>query len=43
MRGTAAGEPDRDLIWEDRTITLKLLFDPEHHLEERILKEQFVP
>ncbi|HEX2529377.1 MAG TPA: NAD kinase [Geminicoccus sp.] len=30
-------------IWEDRTITLKLLFDPEHHLEERILKEQFVP
>jgi NAD+ kinase len=30
-------------IWEDRSITLKLLFDPEHHLEERILKEQFVP
>jgi NAD+ kinase len=30
-------------IWEDREITLTLLFDPEHNLEERILKEQFVP
>jgi NAD+ kinase len=30
-------------IWEDRDITLTLLFDPEHNLEERILKEQFVP
>ena len=30
-------------IWEDRGITLTLLFDPEHNLEERILKEQFVP
>lgn len=30
-------------IWEDRTISLRLLFDPEHNLEERILKEQFVP
>ena len=30
-------------IWEDRSIELRLLFDPEHHLEERILKEQFVP
>ena len=30
-------------IWEDQSIQLKLLFDPEHHLEERILKEQFVP
>ena len=30
-------------IWEDRAITLTLLFDPEHNLEERILKEQFVP
>ena len=29
-------------IWEDRDITLTLLFDPEHNLEERILKEQFV-
>ena len=30
-------------IWEDRAISLRLLFDPEHNLEERILKEQFVP
>ncbi len=30
-------------ITEDRDITLTLLFDPEHNLEERILKEQFAP
>jgi NAD+ kinase len=30
-------------VWEDRGIALTLLFDPEHNLEERILKEQFVP
>jgi NAD+ kinase len=30
-------------VWEDRDITLTLLFDPEHNMEERILKEQFVP
>jgi NAD+ kinase len=30
-------------IWEDRDLSLRLLFDPEHNLEERILKEQFVP
>jgi NAD+ kinase len=30
-------------VWEDRGITLTLLFDPEHNMEERILKEQFVP
>jgi NAD+ kinase len=30
-------------VWEERAITLTLLFDPEHNLEERILKEQFVP
>ena len=29
-------------IREDRAITLNLLFDPEHHLEERILREQFM-
>lgn len=28
-------------IEESRQIGLKLLFDPEHHLEERILQEQF--
>ena len=30
-------------VWVDGSITLTLLFDPEHNLEERILKEQFVP
>ena len=28
-------------VREDRSVTLKLLFDPEHNLEERILSEQF--
>ena len=28
-------------IWEDRAVAATLLFDPEHNLEERILKEQF--
>jgi NAD+ kinase len=30
-------------VREDDTIALKLLFDPEHDLEERIIKEQFLP
>lgn len=30
-------------VREDRSITLTLLFDPEHNLEERILMEQFLP
>ncbi len=30
-------------VWEDRSNSLTLLFDPEHDLEERILNEQFVP
>lgn len=30
-------------IWEDRAERFRLLFDPEHNLEERILKEQFIP
>jgi len=30
-------------IYEDRDIALRLLFDPEHNLEERILNEQFQP
>lgn len=30
-------------IFEDRSINLTLLFDPEHALEERVLKEQFTP
>jgi NAD+ kinase len=30
-------------VWEDTERSLTLLFDPEHNLEERILKEQFIP
>ncbi|HLI10738.1 MAG TPA: NAD kinase [Alphaproteobacteria bacterium] len=30
-------------VIEDRSVGLTLLFDPEHNLEERILKEQFTP
>jgi NAD+ kinase len=30
-------------VRQDRGISLTLLFDPEHNLEERILNEQFVP
>ncbi|MDX1711646.1 MAG: NAD kinase [Rhodovibrionaceae bacterium] len=30
-------------LHEDRSVALALLFDPEHNLEERILREQFLP
>ncbi len=30
-------------VREDRSVSLTLLFDPEHNLEERVLKEQFAP
>ncbi len=30
-------------ITQDSTTQVKLLFDPEHDLEERIIKEQFTP
>ncbi|MBT7757618.1 MAG: NAD kinase, partial [Rhodospirillaceae bacterium] len=30
-------------VVEDREAELRLLFDPEHNLEERILNEQFIP
>jgi NAD+ kinase len=30
-------------VWEDHSLHCRLLFDPEHNLEERILKEQFIP
>jgi NAD+ kinase len=37
----------RDVTWvevrEDRERQMRLLFDPEHNLEDRILNEQFVP
>ena len=29
-------------VFEDRDVTLKLMFDPEHSLEDRILDEQFL-
>jgi NAD+ kinase len=29
-------------VYEDRGVKMTLLFDPEHGLEERILKEQFI-
>ena len=29
-------------IYEDRNISIPILFDPEHNLEERILAEQFL-
>ena len=31
------------VVEETRDVTLRLLFDPEHNLEERILNEQFIP
>lgn len=30
-------------VHEDRSVALTFLFDPEHNLEERVLKEQFAP
>ena len=30
-------------VVEDRSISIDLLFDPEHNLEERIIAEQFLP
>ncbi|MDD9877747.1 MAG: NAD kinase [Magnetovibrio sp.] len=33
----------RVAVSEDRSVSLPLLFDPEHNLEERIIKEQFQP
>jgi NAD+ kinase len=30
-------------VREDRSVKIRLLFDPEHNLQERILAEQFVP
>ena len=37
-----AVDPRRVEVREDRSRTLKLLYDPEHNLEERIIREQFV-
>ena len=30
-------------VYEDRDISLQMLYDPDHNLDERILKEQFAP
>lgn len=30
-------------VWMDKSITLQLLFDPEMNLDERMIKEQFMP
>lgn len=33
----------RVMVSQDRSLSLTLMFDPEHNLEERVLKEQFEP
>ncbi|MBK1670915.1 NAD kinase [Rhodovibrio sodomensis] len=40
---TEVRDVTRVTVKEDRSLTTDLLFDPEHNLEERILKEQFLP
>ncbi|MFN2376067.1 MAG: NAD kinase [Candidatus Binatia bacterium] len=40
---TEARRVVRVSVHEDRSVAAELLYDPEHGLEERILKEQFVP
>ena len=40
---TEVKDVSRVEVYEDRSIMLELLFDPEHNLEERILAEQFLP
>ena len=45
VSATADAYEVRDIVrvdaFEDKTLELKLLFDPDHSLEERILNEQF--
>jgi NAD+ kinase len=33
----------RIVVYEDTSVLLHLLFDPEHNLEKRIIREQFLP
>jgi len=40
---TEVREVKRISVKEDRTVSLSILFNPEHSLEERVLKEQFEP
>ncbi len=39
---TEVRDVTRVIVREDRSVALTLLFDPEHDLEERIIKEQFL-
>ena len=47
VSATADATEVRDIrfveITEDRSIELNLLYDPDHNLDERVLKEQFAP
>lgn len=47
VSATADSTEVRDIrsvtITEDRNVELKLLYDPDHNLDERVLKEQFAP
>jgi NAD+ kinase len=47
VSATADATEVRDIqsvtVTEDREISLQLLYDPDHNLEERVLKEQFAP
>ncbi len=40
---TEVRDVSRVTVREDQSVDLNLLFDPEHNLEERIIKEQFQP
>ena len=40
---TEVREVSKVEVREDVSVSLDLLFDPEHDLEERIIKEQFLP
>ena len=40
---TEVREVSKVEVHEDASVSLDLLFDPEHDLEERIIKEQFLP
>ena len=40
---TEVRDVKRVAVREDQSVDLNLLFDPEHNLEERIIKEQFQP
>jgi NAD+ kinase len=47
VSATADSTEVRDIkavsVKEDRSINLNLLYDPDHNLDERVLKEQFSP